>query len=135
MTRPPDYLGVWCETCQQDCLPLGNRTCGFCDTAVVDADGQPLHHQPHQEDDDVPDDACKIDGCARPRHDKLGMYGGLCLEHREHAKAARAAKPQAAADSPAQPQASSSLVQLAQAVEDARAALDVALDELRKAVA
>jgi hypothetical protein len=26
---------AWCPTCEQECLPMRNGTCGFCDTAVV----------------------------------------------------------------------------------------------------
>lgn len=31
----PEYLGVWCPICKQDCIPIRGR-CGFCDTQVAE---------------------------------------------------------------------------------------------------
>jgi len=36
MTPHPNYMGVYCPTCKQDCLPI-RGCCGFCDTRVVPA--------------------------------------------------------------------------------------------------
>lgn len=32
--RHPDYMGVYCPTCKQDCLPHRGR-CMWCETIVV----------------------------------------------------------------------------------------------------
>lgn len=38
----PEYQGVYCPTCEHDCLPLSNGRCGFCDTLVQPRDTPPL---------------------------------------------------------------------------------------------
>ena len=33
--RPPENHEIaWCPKCEQECVPMRNGTCGFCDTAV-----------------------------------------------------------------------------------------------------
>lgn len=81
----PDYLGVWCPTCKQDCLPLPNGRCGFCDTRVAYPEGQPLTSAattttaPVKETPVPP--VCKIDGCDNPSAGKGGWCVGLCQQH------------------------------------------------------
>lgn len=38
----PNYMGVWCPTCKQDCIPISGGICGFCDTVVLNPDGTPI---------------------------------------------------------------------------------------------
>ena len=40
----PIILGAWCETCDQESLPMRDNTCGWCDTPIIDL-GVPLHMQ------------------------------------------------------------------------------------------
>lgn len=134
----PDYMGVWFPTCQQDCIPLRNGRCGFCDTQVDDleADRQETRVE-----------TCKIDGCERERVNSRGPYTGLCEIHKRdkiHATtaASRAAK-QARRETKASPPAASnvnghnrrlSLTELAEAVDDAHRVYSEALERLRLAV-
>lgn len=34
MSKPENRDIAWCPTCEQECLPMRNGTCGFCDTPV-----------------------------------------------------------------------------------------------------
>lgn len=177
MSQHPEYLGVYCPTCKQDCLPIHGR-CGFCDTRVVDpepraapfpptaAPADPLAKQvaegrvhpdyltpPAAKETTMP--TCKIDGCESRPVDSRGPYAGLCPVHKSEkieavtaaSKAARerqrAALPVSSTPEPAAVKpppvngnghGALTLVQLAQAVEDAQAAHEQALQALRDAL-
>ena len=96
----PEYLGVWCPTCREDCLPLLDGRCGFCDTKVVNPEtDEPVRNLeadlaaqlPERQEEPVVD-TCKIAGCDRPVHDRRGMYGSLCVDHKAEKRAKRQAK-------------------------------------------
>lgn len=153
----PDYMGVWCPTCREDCIPIHGR-CGFCETRVEDVDGNPI-----TEKETPVANACKVDGCTNPSAGKGGSWHGMCDEHisiearrRQAVRfATKAAKPpganrqptktvappvaakqpaQAAATVGANGHAPVTLTELAQAVDQAHAIYIAALDLLKEAV-
>lgn len=77
MSSHPDYMGVWCPTCKEDCLPISGGRCGFCETRVIDTDGNPITTKETQQVEAT----CKIDGCTNPSAGKGGSWHGMCDEH------------------------------------------------------
>ena len=145
-----EYLGVWCPTCKQDCLPLRSGRCGFCDTRVIDPDEPSTSIEtdlvaqlPPRQEERV--DTCKIDGCTRASAGKGGPWARMCQTHISEEVARRQAKrhgterPAAAEPAPAHANGNGeappgSLATLAARVDTARLELDRAREQHKAAV-
>lgn len=75
---------VWCRTCKQECLPLNDGTCGFCDHQVVTETGESVYGPrtgrprsltiPHGTTHGYQWHACRCAKCKRAQRDVTRQY-------------------------------------------------------------